>query len=259
MNDEEMLQKAQEGWRPPEGLLGSLPRESTLTGAGRAVLVLAVVFFLVAVAAGIGLQTLARDRAQTASLLRQRGVTTQAVVTRLWRAGDKSRQPWVAYRFNANSLVYDAQRKLPLTTWKRLAAGSSLEVVYLPSKPELNYPSGNAEDTIPVWLPYLVAVILGSTGVLLLFAIRRERRLLEDGRAAPGIVTAHRKRGGTHGSQGIEIRYKFAMLSGSTGQGRSRSRRNAPAIGSTICVLYDPDHPSRNAPYPFSLVRPRME
>ena len=28
-----------------------------------------------------------------------------------------------------------------------------------------------------------------------------------------------------------------------------------PAIGSTICVVYDRDNPGRNSPYPFSLVR----
>jgi hypothetical protein len=260
MNDDEMLQKAQEGWRPPEGLLGSAPRESSLTGAGRAMVALAFVFFLGAIAAGIGLQTLTRDRAEAVSLIRERGVTTQAIVTRLWRGGDKSHQPWVAYRFEADGLVYGAQRKLSLKTWSRLEVGSGLEVVYVPSKPELNYPRGHIENPIPAFVPYLAAVILGSTGILLLFAVRRERRLLEDGRAAPGVVTELRKRARSHGAaHEMEFRYTFALLSGSTGKGRGRRSRNPPPIGSTICVLYDPDYPSRNAPYPFSLVRPRRE
>jgi hypothetical protein len=252
-----MLRKAKEGWTPPSGLLLWRPRESTLTGAGRAVLALAVAFFLGAVAAGIGLQTLARDRAEAISLARERGVTAQAVVNRLWRARDKSRQPWVAYTFSAGGLVYDAQRKLSLATWTRLEVGSSLEVVYVPSKPELNFPRGHIGKPIPVWLPFLAAVALGSVGLPLLFAIRRERRLLEEGRVAPGVVTEHRKRGGGHGAHGIEFRYKFALLSGSIGQGRGGPTRNPPPIGSTICVLYDPDNPPRNAPYPFSLVQPR--
>jgi hypothetical protein len=257
MNEDMMLQKAKETWRLPIALLDSRPRESCLTGRGRTLAVLAFAFFLGALAAGLGLQAIARNRAEAASLLREKGVTTQAVVTRLWRARDKSRQPWVAYTFSAGGLVYDAQRKLSLATWTRLEVGSSLEVVYVPSKPELNFPRGHIGKPIPVWLPFLAAVALGSVGLLLLFAIRRERRLLEEGRVAPGVVTEHRKRGGGHGAHGIEFRYKFALLSGSIGQGRGGPTRNPPPIGSTICVLYDPDNPPRNAPYPFSLVRPR--
>ena len=259
MNDDEMLQKAQEGWRPPEGLHGSLPRESTLTGAGRALLALAVAFFLGAATAGVGLQILVRDRAEAVKLAREQGVTTQAVVTRLWRGKDDSRQPWVAYRFDANGTLCDAQRKVPLTTWSRLAVGSRIEVVYVPSRPEVNYPRGHIGELIPVWLPHLAAVALAGFGTLFLFSIHRERRLLEEGRAAPGVVTEHRRRGGEHRAHGTEFRYRFAMFSGSIGQGRGRPRRNPPEIGSTICVIYDPDHPSTNAPYPFQLVRPRSE
>ncbi len=38
-------------------------------------------------------------------------------------------------------------------------------------------------------------------------------------------------------------------------KGRGGERRNPPAIGSTITVIYDPDKPKRNEPYPLQLVR----
>ena len=259
MNDDEMLQKAEKDWSPPMELLHSPPRESSLTAGGRAVFACAVVFLLGSIGAGVGLQAVVRKQAESASLLRNEGVPGEAVVTRLWQGKDESRQHWVAYRFNAGGLVYDAQRKLSPATWSRLAVGSRIAVVYVPSDPVVNYPRGDPERPIPVWLPYAVAAIPAVLGGLVLNLIRRERRLLVEGRAAPGVVTAHRKRGGTHGGHGMEFSYKFVMFSGSTAQGRGRPRRSPPPVGSTICVLYDPDHPSSNAPYPLLLVQPRRE
>jgi hypothetical protein len=259
MNDDEMLHKAAEDWKPPVELLHSPPRESSLTAGGRALFVLAVSFFLGSLAAGAGLQALARRQAESASLLRERGVTIEAAVTRLWQAKGESRQYWVAYSFSAGGLVYRAQRKLPAAAWTRLGVGSRIGVVYVPSNPELNYPRGEVEKPIPAWLPYVISAALAVFGGLMLYAVRRERRLLEEGRAAPGVVTGHRRISGTHGSRGTELRYVFAILGGSPGKGRGRPRRNPPAVGSTICVLYDPDHPSSNAPYPLLLVRPRRD
>ena len=68
MNDDEMLKMAKEGWSPPAALLDSSPRESCLTGAGRVLVVLAVAFFLGALAAGVGLQALSRRQAEDVRL-----------------------------------------------------------------------------------------------------------------------------------------------------------------------------------------------
>jgi hypothetical protein len=51
--------------------------------------------------------------------------------------------------------------------------------------------------------------------------------------------------------------YDFALLNGAVASGRSQTSSKPPAIGSVICVVYDPDRPSRNLAYPFQLVRAR--
>ena len=79
--------------------------------------------------------------------------------------------------------------------------------------------------------------------------LRKQMQLLTEGRPAPGIVTRHRRT-----KDGTIIRYEFALLNGATAKGRGQTRR-PPPIGSRICVLYDPENPRRNAPYPLYLVR----
>jgi hypothetical protein len=85
--------------------------------------------------------------------------------------------------------------------------------------------------------------------VVLAMLLRKQVRLLTEGRPAPGIVTGWRRTKG-----GTVLRYEFVLLNGATAKGRGKSRR-PPAIGSPICVLYDPENPRRNAPYPLCLVK----
>jgi hypothetical protein len=72
---------------------------------------------------------------------------------------------------------------------------------------------------------------------------------------APAIVTAHQKQktsNGTHRS----LTFEFQLPSGKRTTGKSGTSSKPPAVGSAICVVYDPDRPTRNGIYPLSLVRP---
>jgi hypothetical protein len=95
-------------------------------------------------------------------------------------------------------------------------------------------------------------------GLLIPLPLLSQRRLLANGRAALGHVTSHSaEHHGTHGAKlGKKFHYEFQLLSGATGKGAAGPSKNPPAIGGTICVLYDPETPRKNAPYPLSLVRP---
>jgi hypothetical protein len=128
---------------------------------------------------------------------------------------------------------------------------SGLPVRYLPSDPRLNHPIAWRANTVPLWLPYLAAAILGALSWLAAHSIRSQRKLLEEGRAAPALVTRHTKT-----KDGKTIHYEFPLLSGAVRQGRSGPSKKPPAVGSVICVLYNPDRPRRNAAYPLSLVKP---
>jgi hypothetical protein len=50
--------------------------------------------------------------------------------------------------------------------------------------------------------------------------------------------------------------YEFPLLSGAVASGKAGTSAKPPAIGSVICVIYDPESPKRNAVYPLSLVIP---
>jgi hypothetical protein len=238
-----------ENWTPPDGLGYSRLRPVSLTGGGIALLVVAVLMILGAVPAGIGLGTTAKRQAKDHRLLQEQGVNTEARITRLWRSGDKNQQHLVSYRFTVQERAYEARNKVPTRIWQTLTVGSSLPVRFLPSDPKVNHPTEWDDTPMPNWLPYLLsgALVVIAFGVTI--PLRIQMRLLTEGRPAPGTVTGHRRT-----KDGTILRYEFVLLNGATAKGRGQSRR-PPAIGAPICVLYDPENPRRNAPYPLTLVK----
>jgi hypothetical protein len=236
-------------WTPPDGLGYSSLRPVQLTAAGIALLVLAGAMLLGAVAAGIGLGTTARRQAKDLRLLQEQGVNTDAQITRVWRSSGKDQQHLASYRFTVQDRAYTARKGVPARIWQTLRAGSSLPVRYLPSNPKVNHPTGWDDTPMPPLVPYLVFAAMAAVASVLTMLLRKQMQLLTEGRPAPGIVTGHRRT-----KDGTVIRYEFQLLNGATAKGRGQSRR-PPAIGSQICVLYDPENPRRNAPYPLCLVR----
>lgn len=236
-------------WTPPDGLGYSSLRPVQLTAAGIALLVLAGAMLLGAVAAGIGLGTTARRQAKDLRLLQEQGVNTDAQITRVWRSSGKDQQHLASYRFIVQDRAYTARKGVPARIWQTLRAGSSLPVRYLPSNPKVNHPTGWDDTPMPPLVPYLVFAAMAAVASVLTMLLRKQMQLLTEGRPAPGIVTGHRRT-----KDGTVIRYEFQLLNGATAKGRGQSRR-PPAIGSQICVLYDPENPRRNAPYPLCLVK----
>jgi hypothetical protein len=238
-----------ENWTPPDGLGYSSLRPVRLTASGIAMVALAGAMLLGAVAAGIGLGTTARRQAKDQRLLQEQGVTTDAQITRVWRGTGKDQQRLVSYQFTVREREYVARKGVPPRIWQTLKAGSSLPVHFLPSNPKVNHPIAWDDTPTPPWVAYLVPGELTAIALLLALLLRKQVRLLTEGRPAPGIVTGWRRT-----RDGTILRYEFVMLNGATAKGRGKSRR-PPAVGSPICVLYDPENPRRNAPYPLCLVQ----
>ena len=241
---------------PPRGLDRSRPRDVRLTAAGNAVMIVAVLLFSGAVAAGILLQRVAVRQAAAQRLMLESGVVTSAEVTRLWRGSDDSKQPWVAYRFEAGGRLHEGRSKIRLSKWRGLEAGASLPVRYLPANPLQSIFAERAPEAMPFWVPPLAATTLALGGWPCLFLVRAERRLLMEGRATPAIVRTHRKYHTSHGGNQRSMTYEFPLLTGAMVTGKCGTSSKPPAIGSVICVIYDPDRPKRSKPYPLSLVRP---
>lgn len=254
------IEALQRQWTPPRGLDRARPREVCLTGAGKALVVLAGALMIAALAVGILLEVAARAQAEKRRVWDEQAVSTQGRVTRLWqrRQGENPRL-WMAYEFSANRRTYGGNARISRPLWNSLEVGAAVPVRYIPSRPDVNHPFSQSPDTMPRFLPYVIALVLGGLCWLCCFFVRRERRLLAEGRPAVAIIIGHsRMHRSSHGGEvGKVAYYQFAQLSGALAKGETGPRKEPPAIGSTIPILYDPENPGRNSPYPFSLVRPR--
>jgi hypothetical protein len=210
-----------------------------------------------AIAAGAGLAIVARRQAEESRLLQQEGQVTEGQIVRLWRGRDDKRQPWAAYRFADQGRTYERNAKVPYAVWKNFKVGTRFSVRYVPARPELSHLLGLAPRPMPPWVPIPVAGVLALGSFLVTLPIRSQRRLLAMGRIAPARVVEHGKKLRTsHGSDlGVKYDYEFRLLSGAIARGQAGPAKKPPAVDSIIAILYDPDSPRKNAPYPFSLVR----
>ncbi len=244
-------------WTAPDRLDRSRPREVRLSRTGAASLVVAVTLLSGALAAGIGLGLMAGRQAADARLLREQGVVTEGRVTRLWRSRGDDRQPWFTYRFYSRELAFDRNARVSLGTWRNLQVGSSIPVYHVPARPDLNSPFSPRKRVMPAWLPFLVALGLAAGSVLVWLPVRRQRALLAGGRVAPASVISHGKmiRDSHRKELGFKYCFQFPLLSGAVARGQAGPTKTPPAIGSVIPILYDPESPMRNSPYPLTLVR----
>jgi hypothetical protein len=249
----EHLAELQRAFVAPAPLTQSGPREVELTRTGLVLATVGVLLLATSVGAGILLQREAQRQAGNQRALVDEGVTVTGEVTRLWASGDNRRR--VAYRFLVDGREYSGRARVSEARRRTLEVGSPLAVRYVPANPQVHDLGGTPRGTMPAWLPFMVAPLIAGTGMLCLVAIGRQRRLLTDGRFAPAIVTGlrkHRTQHGTHRS----LTFTFPLLSGAVASGKSGTSSKPPAVGSVICVVYDPERPSRHRPYPMSLVRP---
>jgi hypothetical protein len=225
-----------------------------LTAGGRALVVVAALLFAGALVAAMLLQLEAQRQASNRRSLIEQGVVTSGEVIRLWPRGDNRRR--VRYRFAVDGVTYENQLNVSSERRRTLQLGSRIDVRFVPDDPRVNDLGGQPRGGLPAWFPPVLAVAIAGVGLLLLLVLNRQRRLLMTGRAAPAIVTAHKKFHTSHGGTHHSITFEFALLSGAARTGKASTSSRQPAIGSVICIVYDPDQPSRHGMYPFSLVKP---
>lgn len=237
---------------PPE-LARSAPRDVALTRGGRALIAVAVLLAAAAVFAGVALYLEAQRQLNAALDFDRRGVTTSATVDRLWRKNDDGKPAYAAFHFEANGARIAGERRMQLSAWRELSTGSTLPVRYLPDDPRVFVVAGARLGRMPLAIPYVVAGALAALALICLIPVRRQRALLSEGRAAAAVVTKVRKHQGSKGASYREIFYEFPVLAGTKVTGKAVATSPAD-VGGTIAVVYHPEQPTRNRPYPFSLV-----
>jgi len=250
MSTSEQLAELRRTWAPPAGLAGSGPRPVRLAAGGIFLAVMAAVFFVAAVAAGVGLGAMATRQATESALLRAQGTETEARIMRLWRTTEEEHAPMVTYEFAWQGHRYRKQVRVPYHTWRTMTTGAALAVRFLAANPRVSHPRDWDSRPLPHWVAFLVAAILAAIGGLCTWMLRNQVRLLREGRAAPGVVTGYSRT-----QNGKVVHYEFALLSGATAKGRRGPLRINPPIGTPLCVVYDTDNPRRSAPYPMDMVK----
>jgi len=112
---------------------------------------------------------------------------------------------------------------------------------------------GRHRSDAPPWVAPLLVLPFWFSGIMIIREALIERRLLEYGRAAPGIVT----RLGIPTDKGRRVYYEFLTMGGGRAEGKygpvHKSKQLQP--GSALTVIYDPDNPRRNRRYPLNMVR----
>lgn len=243
--------------RLPAELQRSAPRDTRLTKSGAALAVLTAVLAAGSVVAGVGLYVEAQRQFNAVGEMDRRGVTTQATVDRVWRKKDDGKPAFAAFHFDANGVRIHGQTRMHLSVWRELHAGSTVRVRYLPDNPGRWVVNGMRREQLPFWVSSLVASVLAAGASICGIVLRCQRTLLREGRPARAVVTAVHKHHGQHGTH-TGITYEFPLLGGGQARGKAAVSK-APAVGTTVTIVYDPDRPDRSRPYPFSLVRAHLE
>ena len=238
----------------PEELNRSAPRKLELTSLGHAAIAAMIALVIGAILSGILVyQRVVSDQAPV-RLLASEGRTTVGRAVDIKRRRGENQRVILRYSYVVDGREYTGETRLKKSDRNLYRLGSELRVRYLASKPAESWMEGYRPRNTPYWLIVALPAGLLLCIVPIILTIRRQSRLVADGRAALARVTkAHKVSYGEH--SGWRIHYEWTSLSGAMRTGLVDKYKRPPAIGSTIPILYDRDNPRRHSPYPMSLVR----
>lgn len=241
---------------PPQ-LLQSAPRRVEPNTAGMVVLMWAAVLFGAAIWSGPWLYMSAQASEKRIAQLASEGIATEAEVFDVQRRrGEGNRRTAsIHYHYTVDGQEHIGATRLRRQDRDRFAVGSRVSIRYLSSEPSASWMVGYGPSRTPIW-PMLVipqALVLGA--IVLALLVRRQRRLLSEGRAALATVTKADKLV-IKGKTTWRVHYEWMLLSGAKCTGRYKlEKKEPPPPGTLVPIVYDRDEPLRHAKYPLSLVR----
>jgi hypothetical protein len=241
---------------PPE-LVRLGMRQVRLNANGVALVFVASCLLAAALWTGVWLNIQVRNSERRVRQFASEAVATMATVTdiRSRRGGGQRRNSRISYRYDVDGVEHKAQRDLRRHDRDKFKVGSPVPIYYLSSEPSVNWVEGFRPRRRPAWPIVLVpaGLVLGAATIAV--AIRRQMRLLAEGRGALATVTKTEKFNTQHGSR-WRVHYEWRVLSGGRRVGRYTSSAKAPpAIGSRFPIVYDRDDATKHARYPPLLVR----
>ncbi len=238
----------------PYELRRQTPREIELTGAGKSLVVAMVLLGFAAVALGVFLSIMRNKELARAADLDARGVTVQAQVVDTGITKEKSPRRFVLFHYAVEGKSYERRETFPRSDKRPIQIGDQIPIRYVPGDPGESWLAGYGPEGPPLFLVFMIPAIMAGSIWLMAYGLRRQRRLLAEGRAAVGTLMKSKRF--LRGRQsGYRVEYEFKLLSGATQRSRVDLRKKPPEPGTTATILYDPDNPKRIGVYPLQLVR----
>jgi len=249
--DRERLLSLRNQWRPPPELLpSSTPRRVVLTKRPRVALVAVGLFAIAMVVITLQLHAGLQRKVDERSLVERDGVATDAIVVeRRERRYLGISHYMVRYQYTVAGQRYQASGRVSFeSSYLADTVGAPIAVHRSESQPALSRLDGTIEDS--PWTAFTF-LLPAAFFLFMLYSLSRQRRLLAWGSATGAIVIrTARLRGG------VATWFAFLDAAGTvvTGSGTAPSGSQLEP-GAIIAVIFDPERPDRNAPYPFIAVR----
>ena len=239
----------------PAALLRATPRDVRVNATGWLVLITAMAFGVAGVWGGIVLSRSALVAERHLRLFESERVLAAGDVIRLQKRGGGNDHSITAhYRYTARGHELTGETRLRRVERERYALGSPVAVWYLPSEPEQSWLDGYAPRQTERWPAAVVLIACGITAILLVRMVRRQSDLLAHGRPAMATVTKVEKKD----SEGTSwmVHFEWTTLSGATRTGKylHGKKKDVPAIGAMIPIVYDRDNSLRHSKYPMMFV-----
>jgi hypothetical protein len=230
----------------PGELTGPLPRKVSSSKAGVNSGMFAACVVILALAGSFGFSINAVHQFQNLAALRRDGTGATAQISGFSHTGKKGGILVVIYSFTANGMSFTGEASVPKNMERSVHEASALSIRYLPTNPAVNQPSAWEQSTISTWLLLLLPLFPSTIGILILLSDRRDRRLLAQG--IPAIATITRSY--FNRKTGYGATYEFRARDGKVQTG-SDTFDGPQEIGASLCVIYLPQYPKRNLPYPI--------
>ena len=242
--------------RPPAALLKATPRAVRVRALGAVMLLAAAVLVVAGIWGSIVLGTSAAISERHFSLFASERIVAAGDIVRLQKRGGGNDHRIIAhYRYTARGHEFTGDTTLRRAERERYAVGSPVGIWYLPSEPDVSWLDGYAPGRPDAsWPATVVPLVCGIGALVLIQLVRRQWNLLAYGRAAMATVTKVEKKKSDHGNYWL-VHFEWTTLSGATRTGKyNHAKKEVPAIGAMIPIVYDRDNSFRHSRYPMGFM-----
>lgn len=240
----------------PAALLKDTPRHVKVSALGATLMLIAAALVGIGMWGGIELTRRAETAERHVALFASERILTGGDVIQVRKRGDgNNHRVTVHYRYAVHGRELAGATTLRREDRETYQVGSPVGVWYLATEPEVSWLDGYSPRAESSWPPTAVPLGCGIGALALIACVRRQSKLLTYGRPAMATVTKVEKKKSDKGTY-WRVHYEWTTMSGATRVGKyNHSRKQLPAVGALIPIVYDRDDTFRHRKYPMPFVR----